>query len=310
MQSNPLHCVCLMGPTAVGKTNWSLEWVDLLPFEIISIDSAMIYRGMDIGTAKPTPEILARIPHHLIDICDPNVTYSAAQCCTDVLNCCLDIQSRGKIPLLVGGSMMYFRALQQGLSQLPPANPELRARLLEQALIYGWGEMHRRLELVDAVSAKRIHPSDTQRIQRALEIYHSTGIPWSVLCETRSNTHDISWFNVVMMPESRELLHTRIAIRFQQMLDQGFLDEVVHLTQQWSLNVEYPSMRCVGYRQALEYLHGEYNYSVFVEKCLAATRQLAKRQLTWLRHWPDSQVVFAHESRLIVERIKKFLGGM
>ena len=302
-----LSCVCLMGPTAVGKTDWALEWVDLFPVEIISIDSAMIYRGMDIGTAKPSPEILARVPHHLIDVCDPTATYSAAQCCADVLSSCLDIQQRGKVPLLVGGSMMYFHALQQGLSQLPPANPELRVILLEQALMYGWSEMHRRLSEVDAVSAHRIHPSDTQRIQRALEIYQITGIPWSVLCETRPNKHAIRWCNIVMLPESREVLHARIAVRLLQMLDQGFLDEVVQLTQRWQLTAAHPSIRCVGYRQAFEYLHGAYDYSIFVEKAQAATRQLAKRQLTWLRQWPDAQTVFAHDRLAVLEKIQQFI---
>ncbi len=307
MQSNAISCVCLMGPTAVGKTDWALEWSDLLPVEIISIDSAMIYRDMDIGTAKPTSAILARVPHHLIDICDPTDTYSAAQCCADVFSCCQDIYQRGKIPLLVGGSMMYFRALQQGLSQLPAADSVLRASLLEQALQHGWPMMHRRLSEVDPISAQRIHPSDTQRIQRALEIYQTTGIPWSALCESKPNQHNLRWFNVVMLPESRAVLHARIAVRFKQMLGQGFLDEVVQLTHKWSLTLAHPSMRCVGYRQAFEYLNGAYNHEIFVEKGLAATRQLAKRQLTWLRNWPAAQMVFAHENKTILEDIKQFI---
>lgn len=305
--NNILSCVCLMGPTAVGKTDWALEWSELFPVEIISIDSAMIYRGMNIGTAKPSAEILARVPHHLIDICDPVEAYSAAQCCQDVFKCCQDISSQGKVPLLVGGSMMYFRALQQGLSNLPSANLELRASLLEQGLMHGWAEMHRRLLAVDAVSAQRIHPSDTQRIQRALEIYYSTGIPWSVLCESRPKQHAIRWLNVVMQPESRAWLHARIEQRFQQMLDQGFLDEVESLTKRWHLTATHSSLRCVGYRQAFEYISGEYDYATFVAKGMAATRQLAKRQLTWLRTWPDAQVVFADERQSILDSIKKFL---
>lgn len=295
-----------MGPTAVGKTDLAFLWAETLPCEIISIDSAMIYRGMDIGTAKPSLLERERVPHHLIDILDPTESYSVAQCCDDVLQLCRAIHQRGNLPLLVGGSMMYFRALQQGLSVLPHANAVLRAQLLEEAQQVGWGVMHQRLAKVDPVSASRIHPSDTQRLQRALEVFQQTGTPLSVLQQETAYHHEIQWLNILLLPETRAWLHDRIAVRFQQMLKEGFLDEVSMLLQQWPLTMAHPSLRCVGYRQAFDYLQGQIDYTLFCEKGVAATRQLAKRQLTWLRHWPSGHVVSTHE-KPDVEMIKTLL---
>lgn len=277
---------CLMGPTASGKTALACELVQHFPFEIISIDSAMIYRGMDIGTAKPDAKTLAAAPHRLIDILNPPDSYSAARCCTDVMACCDSIIERGKIPLLVGGTMMYFRALQQGLSVLPEADEPTRIGLLQQAEEHGWDYMHQMLVSIDPISGARIHPHDTQRVQRALEVFQLTGRPLSDLIGDNTCQCDIQYVNLIVTPDNRAWLHERIGERFKSMLDEGFVDEVEQLIQQWTLTRDYPAMRCVGYRQVFDYLQDEYNYQVLTEKGIAATRQLAKRQLTWLRHWP------------------------
>lgn len=285
---------CLMGPTASGKTALACELVQHFPFEIISIDSAMIYRGMNIGTAKPDETTLAAAPHHLIDILDPPESYSAALCCTDVLACCDELFKQGKIPLLVGGTMMYFRALQQGLSPLPEADEPTRNHLLQQAETHGWNYMHQMLETIDPISASRIHPRDTQRVQRALEVFQLTGTPLSVLTETPGNPSDMQYVNLIVTPDNRAWLHERIEKRFKSMLVEGFVEEVEQLIEKWSLTPDCPAMRCVGYRQVLEYLQGDYLYSALTDKGIAATRQLAKRQLTWLRHW-------SHGYRFIAE---------
>ncbi len=277
---------CLMGPTASGKTDLACDLIRHFPFEIISVDSAMIYRGMDIGTAKPDSTTLAGAPHHLIDILDPPQSYSAAQFCTDVNTLCENIFSRGKLPLLVGGTMMYFRALQQGLSRLPPADEQVREQLLQQAKIQGWEHLHQELSALDPIAAARIHCNDTQRIQRALEIYRLTGKPLSDFLGSDTEVSDYQFENLILMPEDRQWLHQRIALRFEQMLAQGFIAEVEQLLQQWPLPPDCPSMRSVGYRQVRAYLQGEYDYPALCAKGVAATRQLAKRQLTWLRHWP------------------------
>ena len=279
--------ICLMGPTASGKTDLACELVQHLPCEIISVDSAMIYRGMDIGTAKPDVETLARAPHHLIDILDPPESYSAAQCCEDATRLCKQIISRGNIPLLVGGTMMYFRALQQGLSALPEADERIRARLMQEAETHGWAYMHEQLHQIDPESAARIHPHDTQRIQRALEVHVLTGQSLSTCLREGKTRSALQFVNLLLLPTDRAWLHDRINQRFAQMLSGGLIDEVAHLLQQWHLTSDHPSMRCVGYRQVCEYLQGEYDYATLQAKGEAATRQLAKRQLTWLRHWPD-----------------------
>ncbi|MDR3442890.1 MAG: tRNA (adenosine(37)-N6)-dimethylallyltransferase MiaA [Legionella sp.] len=279
---------CLMGPTASGKTALACELVKHYPFEIISVDSAMIYREMNIGTAKPSAEELLVAPHHLIDIKDPVASYSAAEFCTDACLLSEDIISRGKIPLLVGGTMMYFNALQKGLSVLPEANQELRQQLEEEAASHGWDALHQKLTQVDSKAAARIHAHDTQRIQRALEVYYLTGVSLSDLLAQQKDGPDYQFVNFILFPEQRAWLHERIALRFDQMLAQGFIKEVKQLKQKWSVDMNLPAMRCVGYRQALEYLHGDYDEATMRDKGIAATRQLAKRQLTWLRHWDEA----------------------
>lgn len=278
---------CLLGPTASGKTGLACELVTHYPFEIISVDSAMIYRDMDIGTAKPSAQELILAPHHLINIKDPIESYSAAQFCADVHDLCCSIRSKGKIPLLVGGTMMYFNALQNGLSVLPEADAATRQRIEFEAQQHGWGYVHQQLMRIDPVAAARIHAHDAQRIQRALEVYYLTGINLSTFIAEHKQVPDEHFVNLALFPEQRSWLHERIALRFMHMLRDGFIDEVRHLCDKWELHDQLPSMRCVGYRQALDYLHGGDEYSVFCDKGIAATRQLAKRQLTWLRHWSD-----------------------
>lgn len=281
---------CLMGPTASGKTALACELVKRFPFEIISVDSAMIYRGMNIGTAKPDDSILQRAPHHLIDILDPSESYSAARFCSDTRQLCSEIIQRGRIPLLVGGTMMYFHALQQGMALLPEASTELRDSLLADAAKNGWPAMHARLNELDPVAAEKIHPHDAQRIGRALEVFYLTGKPMSSSLTRVVDESDYTFVNLLLMPESRAWLHERIEQRLDTMLAQGFLEEVEHLCANWVMPPNCPAMRCVGYRQALDYLAGDETYDNFRAKALAATRQLAKRQLTWLRHWPDGFV--------------------
>ena len=280
--------ICLMGPTASGKTALACELVTRLPCEIISVDSAMIYRGMDIGTAKPDSHTLARAPHHLIDILDPTDSYSAAQFCEDTRQLCDAIHRRNKIPLLVGGTMMYFHALQQGLSALPEANVQVREQLLQQAAIHGWDYMHQRLMEIDPIAGERIHPHDTQRIQRALEVYAVTGQSLSArFHDTSILPSTFQYVNILLQPSNRAVLHARIGLRFEQMLMDGLIDEVDRLLAQWQLTIAHPALRCVGYRQVHAYLQDAYDYDTLREKGCAATRQLAKRQLTWLRHWPN-----------------------
>lgn len=278
---------CLMGPTASGKTGLACELISHVPFEIISVDSAMIYRGMTIGTAKPSPKELLSAPHHLIDIKNPDETYSAAQFCTDANELCTQIIAKGKIPLLVGGTMMYFNALQKGLSVLPEANEAIRSQLENEAMQQGWEVLHQRLTKIDPVAAARIHAHDTQRIQRALEVYYISGVTLSSFLAEQKQSAAYQFVNIALFPEQRSWLHERIAQRFDQMLAEGFIEEVQHLQEQWRLHRSLPSMRSVGYRQVLEYLQGDYDVQTLREKGIAATRQLAKRQLTWLRHWND-----------------------
>ena len=287
--------VFLMGPTASGKTAVAVELVQRLPLEIISVDSALVYRGMDIGTAKPDAATLALAPHRLIDIRDPGEAYSAAQFRADALREMELICASGNTPLLVGGTMLYFRALEQGLSDLPGADPEVRAQLDARAAEIGWAAMHQRLAEVDAQSAARIHPNDPQRIQRALEVYELTGVALSELCRRGSETTpNYRFLKIVLAPPEREALHRRIEARFRAMLDQGFLDEVQRLQERGDLNSQLPALRAVGYRQAWMYLRGELSADEWVERALIATRQYAKRQLTWLRaeadaYWVDPQ---------------------
>lgn len=294
---------CLMGPTACGKTALACELITRFPFEIISVDSAMIYRGMDIGSAKPSKQTLLESPHHLIDILNPIDTYSAALFCSDVTELCKAIFARGHIPLLVGGTMMYFNALQQGLSLLPEACVVTRASLELEAQQKGWDYLHERLKKVDPISAKRIHPHDAQRIARALEVHQLTQKPLSDFFSDMAPKLPYRFVNIGLMPQDRSWLHQRIELRFHEMMAQGFLDEVRQLVRQWQLNPQYPSMRSVGYRQALGYLQGEYDFANFLAKGLAATRQLAKRQITWLRSWPECIMLCAEETQISYKKV-------
>ncbi len=284
-----------MGPTASGKTALAVELVQALPCDIISVDSALVYRGMDIGTAKPEADLLALAPHRLIDICEPVERYSAARFRKDALREMEAIFANGRIPLLVGGTMLYYRALQYGLSELPEANPVVRARLEVEAKEQGWEQMHQRLAQIDPVAGARIHPNDPQRIQRALEVFELTGKSLTEL-QNRDRESELPCrlIKIARAPKDRVVLHRRIARRFRQMLELGFEDEVRSLLARGDITPELPSMRSVGYRQMLEYLSGNYSREEMVERGVIATRQLAKRQLTWLRseqdlHWLDEE---------------------
>lgn len=280
--------IFLMGPTTSGKTGVAVELAQTMPVELISVDSALVYRDMDIGTAKPDAETLRIAPHHLIDIIDPTDSYSAAAFRHDALRLMADITARGKIPLLVGGTMLYFRALQHGLSDLPVANPAVRAELDLIIADHGIAKLHQQLALVDAATAARLAPNDTQRIQRAMEVYLLTGTPMSELLKQKTDSPlPYRTINIALIPSDRSVLHQRIATRFEQMIKQGLVEEVRGLRQRYDLHPNLPSMRCVGYRQAWQYLDGEINTTQLLETGLAATRQLAKRQLTWLRSTPD-----------------------
>jgi len=309
--------IFLMGPTAGGKTSVAVELAQRLPVELISVDSALVYRGMDIGTAKPDAATLARAPHHLIDIIDPTEAYSAAAFRHDALRLMEDITARGRVPLLVGGTMLYFKALREGLSALPQADAAVRAALDAEIAQHGIQHLHRQLAEVDAETAARLSPNDSQRIQRAMEIYRITGQPMSALIKKppspREITNDLaaaSWqpsrmasgyirgwgegelpyrtIPIALIPSDRAQLHARIAARFKAMLELGLLDELRALRTKYPLHPNMTSMRCVGYRQAWQFMEGEINEAQLLETGIAATRQLAKRQLTWLRSMPGN----------------------
>jgi len=294
-KNTSLPCIFLMGPTASGKTDLAVQLVQQFPIDIISVDSAMVYKEMDIGTAKPDADILAIAPHRLIDICDPKDAYSAAQFCQDAHHEIKQIHTNGRIPLLVGGTGLYFRSLQQGLSDLPSANPDIRQKLEEEAEKIGWAGLHKRLQMVDPQAATRINSNDAQRIQRALEIYEMTGINISTWYEkSQQQAWGYPTIKLVVAPADRKILHERIAQRFHLMLEQGVIEEVERLYQRKDLSLALPALRAVGYRQIWHYLEGEWDKTTMIEKGIIATRQLAKRQLTWLRgeketHWFDSQ---------------------
>jgi tRNA dimethylallyltransferase len=304
--------IFLMGPTASGKTGAAVDLISKLPVEIISVDSALVFKDMDIGTAKPDAATLAKAPHRLIDIIEPTSAYSAANFRTDALRLMTDITARGKIPLLVGGTMLYFKALQEGLSGLPEANPELRARLDARAAFVGWPAMHQKLALVDPMTAARLEPNDMQRIQRALEVFEITGEAMSTLYAKQTNeVLPYKLLKIALVPSDRKVLHDRIAIRFEQMLKDGFVDEVKRLIAKYpSLTSESTSMRCVGYRQALEHLAGEYDLAELRDRGIFATRQLAKRQLTWLRGMDDNVELDCLNSQLnelVFNKINQFI---
>lgn len=304
--------IFLMGPTASGKTAIAVEMAQRFPVELISVDSALVYRGMDIGTAKPDRATLAEAPHHLIDIIDPTSSYSAAQFRHDALRLMSEISSRNRTPLLVGGTMLYFNALQHGLNNLPEADPALRQQLLAQAQKIGWPGMHAELAKLDPVTASRLMPGDSQRIERALEIWHLTGRPMSSLLKgPDSEALPYRLLKLALLPSDRSVLHQRIALRFKQMLQDGLVEEVRALQSLHpELHPAMPSMRCVGYRQTLEHLHGEIGMPELQDKGIAATRQLAKRQMTWLRGMGDKRTLDCLEPSLLnstISIIKQFI---
>ncbi len=282
--------IFLMGPTASGKTALAMRLYDSIPCEIISVDSVLIYRGMDIGSAKPSAQEQQHYPHHLLDILDPSESYSAAQFRHDALQLMARISEDGKIPLLVGGTMMYFNILLNGISEVPNADPAIRRTILMQAEQLGWQAMHEHLQAVDPQSALRIHPNDPQRLQRALEVYRATGKTMTAWREEQQRQREAFAYRplqIAVAPEDRAILHQRIAQRFDRMLEQGFAAEVNTLMARGDLHADMPSIRAVGYRQMWAHLEGDYDWQTMRDKGIAATRQLAKRQLTWLRSWPE-----------------------
>lgn len=290
--------IFLMGPTAAGKTDLAIELTKVLPCELISVDSALVYRDMDIGTAKPSKALLAQFPHRLIDILDPAQSYSAAEFRHDALAAMAEITARGKIPLLVGGTMLYYKALLEGLADMPAADPQVRAEIEEEAARLGWQALHDQLAGIDPESAARIHPNDPQRLSRALEVYRVSGLSMTAHRQRQSAQSTdaaasgrpqlpYTVANLAIAPANRQVLHDRIAQRFTQMLEQGFVDEVVALRKRSDLHVGLPSIRAVGYRQVWDYLEGKLTSDEMRERGIIATRQLAKRQFTWLRSWAD-----------------------
>lgn len=310
--------IFLMGPTASGKTALAVELVQRFPMDIISVDSALIYKGMDIGTAKPDAELLAKAPHRLISFLDPAESYSAADFRTDALREMADITARGRIPLLVGGTMLYFKVLREGIADLPSADEQVRAQLLVEAAQKGWPALHAELQQIDPVAAARIHPNDPQRLQRALEVYRATGrtlTDWQQ--QQKASGVDDSWggdagsfpyrvINIAVCPPDRAILHKRIAARFHAMLEQGFYNEVKALYERGDLHPDLPSIRAVGYRQMWDCLAGKTSYAEMEERGIIATRQLAKRQITWLRSWPDLNWFDSDDPNLL-ENVLKIL---
>ena len=289
------RCIALAGPTAAGKSAAAMAIAARWPTEIISVDSALVYRGMDVGTAKPSATEMALVPHHLVDIRDPLQAYSAAEFVRDTERLVADIQRRGRLALLVGGTMMYFKALLHGIDAMPPANAAVRAELEQEAAARGWPALHAELARVDPATAQRLAPADSQRIQRALEVFRISGQPISVLQVSGKgtpSTRPLAHIPVLSLePGERAWLHARIAQRFDAMLEAGLLDEVRALRARGDLHPELPSMRCVGYRQAWEALEGAFPMAELRERGIAATRQLAKRQITWLRSMPQRHVL-------------------
>ncbi|AAY35641.1 MULTISPECIES: tRNA (adenosine(37)-N6)-dimethylallyltransferase MiaA [Pseudomonas] len=312
--------IFLMGPTAAGKTDLAIELTKVLPCELISVDSALVYRGMDIGTAKPSKTQLAEHPHRLIDILDPAQSYSAADFRSDALAAMAEITARGNIPLLVGGTMLYFKALLDGLADMPAADAQVRAQLEADAQAFGWQALHDQLAVVDPVSAARIHPNDPQRLIRALEVYRVSGMSMTAHREQQtaqsteaaaSGRQQLPYTvaNLAIAPADRKVLHQRIALRFEQMLDQGFLDEVLALRSRGDLHSGLPSIRAVGYRQVWDHLDGKLTRDEMQERGIIATRQLAKRQFTWLRSWDDLHWLDSLASDNL-SRALKYLGSV
>ena len=304
------EAICLIGPTATGKTQICLELAQHLPIEVVSVDSALVYRHMNIGTAKPNIDELSQCPHHLIDIIDPSEHYSAAQFRTDAEKLAKDIKIRGGIPVFSGGTMMYYKALKEGLNQLPVRNEGIRKEIDLEAKQHGWPYIHEELRKIDPETAKRINPNDSQRIQRAIEVFNITDEPMSKLLSAKiSNQTTIKTIDIALVPESRAELHKNIGLRFKNMIAIGLIEEVVQIKKRWDLSLEMTSMRCVGYRQVWEYLEGKYDEQTLIEKGSAATRQLAKRQLTWLRSFPIKHVLdpYSESTRPEILRLVKTL---
>lgn len=304
--------ICIMGPTGTGKTDLAVALRKHFPVEIISVDSALVYKGMDIGSAKPDAATLAEAPHRLIDFLDPAQPYSAAEFRTDALREMADITAAGRIPLLVGGTMLYFRALEYGLSELPEADPAIRARLEAEAATHGWQALHDRLARIDPVAAQRIHPNDPQRLQRALEVFELTGKSLTEL--QQAAWHDACPYQllkIALIPENRAWLHARLAQRFDQMLAQGVVDEVRQLLMRGDLNTHLPAIRAVGYRQIWDYLINEIDYNQMRDRAIVATRQLAKRQMTWLRSEKGISCYDPQELNLssVISNVSTFIGG-
>lgn len=298
-QSSP--AICLMGPTASGKTALAIELVQRLPLEIVSVDSAQIYKTMDIGTGKPDAKTLTLAPHRLIDFLDPLESYSAARFCEDARREMADIRAAGKVPLLVGGTMLYFKALRDGLASMPAADERVRADILNQASAEGWAAIHTELAAVDPIAASRIHPNDPQRLQRALEVFRVSGrslSDWQAMQSPLPDGGDAFVF-LSIQPADRSVLHQRIERRFRQMLEDGLVGEVEALYARGDLGPELPSVRSVGYRQVWQYLSQEVGFDGMVERGIIATRQLAKRQITWLRSWSSLQNFDSDDKNLI-----------
>jgi tRNA dimethylallyltransferase len=299
--------ILLMGPTASGKSALSLEIARRFPVEIISVDSAQVYRGMDVGTAKPAAADRVAVPHHLIDVIDPDRSFSAARFRDDAIRLMEQICGRGRVPLLVGGTMLYFKALREGLSDLPQADAALRAAIEAEAGEKGWPALHAELARVDALTAARIKPGDAQRIQRGLEVFRITGKPLSALQGSRvAGGAQYRFIALALVPAQRALLHRRIEQRFEGMLAAGLVEELAALRAKYALDANLPSMRCVGYRQAWEYLEGAYGRATLRDRGVYATRQLAKRQLTWLRAM-DEPRVFESDAPMLSERVLHYL---
>ena len=297
----------ILGPTASGKTALTLALAQQQPIEIISVDSALVYRGMDIGTAKPSRAEQAICPHHLIDIIEPTEAYSAAQFAADAQRLIHEIHARGRLPVLVGGTMLYVKALLEPLTELPESDAQIRAQIDAQAADLGWPAMHAQLAQIDPITAARIEPNDAQRINRALEIFRISGKPMTQWLAEDTTTHELSFKPILtaLIPEPRAVLHERINQRFVTMLNEGFLDEMRTLRARGDLHLGLPSMRCVGYRQAWEHLDGAYGYDELIEKGQAATRQLAKRQMTWIRGMPQIRVF---DSAVMPQNTHQLLG--
>ena len=297
--------ILLMGPTASGKSALALEIARRFPAEIVSVDSAQVYRGMDVGTAKPAAEERAAVPHHLIDVIDPDQSYSAARFRADAARVISEIAGRGRIPLLAGGTMLYFKALREGLSNLPQADPTVRAAIEEEAREKGWPTMHGELARIDAVTAAKLKSGDAQRIQRALEVFRITGKPLSALQGARVHAEaPYRFVALALVPRERALLHKRIEARFESMLAAGLVEELADLRAKYALDANLPSMRCVGYRQAWEHLEGAYDRATLRDRGIYATRQLAKRQLTWLRAMEDPRVFDCFASDLSAQVLR------